>query len=104
MEQGRRLSDDRVGAPRWGRWFVYVVLGVMWVVTVTGAVVVPYMAYRLADGVWAAVLAAVLEIAALAFAVAMRRSARLRRWYSGRDDGELRPDLRKHRHWDRFMP
>jgi hypothetical protein len=103
MSEHRRLADDLVGAPRWGRLLVHGVVGFMWCFTVLWAVLLPYIAYRATGGVWALVLVAAFELGCLAFAVGLRRSVRLRRWWTGRDDGKLGIDTTRWKHWDRFM-
>jgi len=104
MGERHRLADDLVGVPGWGRFLAYGVVCVMGIVTVLATVLfLPWLAYRLLGGLPAVIVMVALEISVVVFLLAMRRSARVRRWYSGRDDGKLVIDFSQWKHWDRFM-
>jgi len=105
MEERRRLSDDLVGVPRWGRWLVYGITGFMVIFTALAAVLyLPYFGYRMLGGVAGLIGVVAFEAAVIALVIGLRWSRRVRLWYTGNEDGVTKPDLRKHRHWDRFMP
>jgi hypothetical protein len=105
MGERRRLADDLVGVPRWARGLVYGVYVLMAAVSVVAAVLfLPWFAYRLLGGLPALIVMVVLEIVIVGFVIAMRRSPRVRRWYTGREDGRLVVDTTRWRHWDRFIP
>ena len=104
MGERRRLADDLVGVPRWGRLLAYGVVCVTGIFSVVAAVVfLPWFAYRLMGGLPALIVMVAFEIAVVVFLVALQRSPRVRRWYSGRDDGKLVIDFSQWKHWDRFM-
>ena len=104
MGERRRLADDLVGVPRWGRLLAYGVLCVMGIFSVVAAVgFLPWFGYRLMGGLPALIVMVAFEIAVVVYLVALQRSPRVRHWYSGRDDGKLVIDFSQWKHWDRFM-
>src|SRR5262249_9514042 len=104
MEQRRRLADDLVGTPRWGRWLVYGILGFVGIFSTLAAVLyLPYFGYRMLGGVPGLIGVVAFEVAVVALCIALRRSPRVRRWYFGSEDGTGKPiDFKRWPFWSRF--
>ena len=94
----RRLADDLVGTPRWGRWLVFGVLGLFWIVSGLAVIAVSYMAFRLM-GVLGLALAIGLFALLAAYVVALAVSPRFARWARG-DDSPI--DFKRWPFWSRF--